>query len=319
MVGTAEGALGGGSVTRLAVLVPGGKGQVGSELSAILDARRGTLVHAPGSAELDITDAEAVRDAVEAFAEAAGDADLRPVVINSAAYTAVDAAESDPEGAHQVNVAGPAALAEACRACDLPLLHVSTDYVFPGDAGLPYEPTDDTGPRTVYGRTKLEGEQAVLESGARAWIVRTAWVYGAHGGNFVKTIARLAAQRDELSVVDDQIGSPTWAADLATGLLELAEPVAAGTGPRQRVLHCTNTGSTSWFEFARAIFGELDLDPQRVNPCTSADYPAKTPRPAYSVLSENAWRDAGLTPLRPWRDALRAAFNTDGEAFRNHR
>ncbi|MEV4647993.1 dTDP-4-dehydrorhamnose reductase [Saccharopolyspora sp. NPDC049357] len=304
-------------MTRLAVLVPGGKGQVGSELSAILDARRGSLVHAPGSSKLDITDTESVRDAVEAFAQAARDAELRPVVINTAAYTAVDAAESDPEGAHRVNVAGPAALAEACRDGGLPLLHVSTDYVFPGDADRPYEPGDETGPRTVYGRTKLEGERAVLESGASAWIVRTAWVYGAHGGNFVKTMARLAAQRDELSVVNDQIGSPTWAADLARGLLELAEPVAAGTGPQQRVLHCTNTGSTSWFEFARAIFAELGLDPHRVNPCTSADYPTRTPRPAYSVLSENAWRDAGLTPLRPWQDALKEAFTTSGEAFRH--
>ncbi|SFS40590.1 dTDP-4-dehydrorhamnose reductase [Saccharopolyspora flava] len=303
-------------MSRLAVLVPGGKGQVGSELSAILAARHDGLVHAPGSAELDITDREEVRDAVEAFAEAARDADLSPVVINTAAYTAVDAAETDPNSARQVNVAGPAALAEACRDGDLPLLHVSTDYVFPGDADRPYEPTDDTGPRTVYGRTKLDGEQAVLDSGARAWIVRTAWVYGAHGGNFVKTMARLAAQRDRLTVVDDQIGSPTWAADLAAGLLELAEPVAAGRGPAQRVLHCTNSGSTSWFEFARAIFTELGLDPQRVDPCTTADYPTKTPRPAYSVLSGNAWRDADLTPLRPWHDALREALTSNPEAFR---
>ncbi|RRO12751.1 dTDP-4-dehydrorhamnose reductase [Saccharopolyspora rhizosphaerae] len=305
-------------MTRLAALVPGGKGQVGSELAAILGARRGSLVHAPGSAELDITETEAVRDAVEALAEAASDAEMRPVVINTAACTAVDAAESDPESAERVNVTGAAVLAEACREGGLPLLHVSTDYVFPGDADRPYEPTDTTGPRTVYGRTKLEGEQAVLESGAHAWVVRTAWVYGAHGGNFVKTMARLAAQRDELSVVDDQIGSPTWAADLAAGLLELAGHAAAGDGPEQRVLHCTNTGSTSWFEFARAIFDELGLDPKRVKPCSSAEYPTKTPRPAYSVLSENAWREAGLTPLRPWRDALREAFATHPEAFRHH-
>lgn len=303
-------------MTGLAVLVPGGKGQVGSELSAILRARE-TLVHAPGSAELDLTDPEAVRDAVEAFAEVAGDAELRPVVINTAAYTAVDAAEADPERAREINVAGPASLAEACRDGDLPLLHVSTDYVFPGDADRPYEPTDETGPRTVYGRTKLEGEQAVLDSGARAWIVRTAWVYGAHGGNFVKTMARLAAQRDALSVVDDQIGSPTWAADLARGLLELAELAATGTGPQQQVLHCTNSGSTSWFDFARAIFTALDLDPNRVNPCSSAEYPTRTPRPAYSVLSGNAWQQAGLTPLQSWRDALEAAFGADGEAFRH--
>lgn len=302
-------------MTRLAVLVPGGRGQVGSELAALLEAAPGALVHAPGSSELDITDAGAVHDAVDSFAEAAQDADLRPVVINAAAYTAVDAAESDPETAARINAAGPATLAKACAAADLPLLHVSTDYVFRGDGSRPYQPADEPDPRTAYGRTKLDGESAVLDSGARAWVVRTAWVYGAHGGNFVKTMARVAAQRDRLKVVDDQFGSPTWAADLARGLLQLAERVAAGSGPKRRVLHCTNAGTTTWFEFARAVFTELGLDPQRVDPCTTEEYPVATPRPAYSVLSGDAWAEAGLTPLRPWREALGSAFESDGEAF----
>ncbi|MEV0703758.1 dTDP-4-dehydrorhamnose reductase [Saccharopolyspora sp. NPDC050389] len=303
-------------MSRLAVLVPGGRGQLGSELARILTARSGALVHAPGSKELDITDAEEIADAVGSFAETAKDAELEPVVINAAAYTGVDAAESDPDRAARINAEGAADLAKACRTSGLPLLHVSTDYVFPGDGTRPYEPTDPTGPRSVYGRTKLEGERAVLESGARAWVVRTAWVYGARGGNFVKTMIRLSGERDSLSVVDDQIGSPTWAADLANGLLELAERVADRQDPKQKVLHCTNSGQASWCEFARAIFAELGADENRVNPCTTADYPLPAPRPAYSVLSDAAWREAGLTPIRPWREALKAAFEADGEALR---
>lgn len=302
----------------VAALVAGGRGQLGTELSRLLSGS-GTLVHAPGSRELDITDAEAVSDAVESLSQTARDAKLRPVVLNAAAFTAVDAAESEPERAAAVNVEGAGAVARACAASGLPLLHVSTDYVFPGDATEPYEPDEATGPKTVYGRTKLDGEQAVLNSGAQAWVVRTAWVYGATGGNFVKTMARLEAERDELTVVDDQIGSPTWAADLAAGLLELAGRAVLRKGPERKVLHCTNSGAVSWYEFARAIFAELGADPERVRPCSTAEFPLPAPRPAYSVLSGRAWADAELTPLRPWREALSAAFAADGPALRgNH-
>lgn len=303
-------------MSRLAVLVPGGRGQVGSELARIMSARSGALVHAPGSAELDITDREAVADAVDSFAETARDAELRPVVVNASAYTAVDAAESDQDRAALVNAEGPAQLAKSCQRSGIPLLHVSTDYVFGGDADRPYEPADEPAPRTVYGRTKLDGERAVLDSGARAWVVRTAWVYGARGGNFVKTMVKLSRERDSLSVVGDQIGSPTWAADLAQGLLELAERVVERRGPDRKVLHCTNSGQVSWCDFARAIFAELGLEEARVQPCTTADFPRPAPRPAYSVLSDGAWREAGLTPMRSWREALHAAFETDGAALR---
>ncbi|KEI46090.1 dTDP-4-dehydrorhamnose reductase [Saccharopolyspora rectivirgula] len=296
----------------LAVLVPGGRGQVGAELAQLLGSRSGTLVHAPSSRELDITDEEAVADAVGSFTQAARDADLRPVVINTAAYTAVDQAETDVERAELVNATAPAILARVCRENGAPLVHVSTDYVFSGEASQPYEPEDATDPRTVYGRTKLAGERAVLESEAHAWVVRTAWVYGAHGTNFVKTMLRLQAEKDQLTVVHDQVGSPTWAADLAAGLVELAELIAQRNGPAARVLHCTNSGQTSWFEFARAIFTEVGADPQRVQPCTSAEFPRPAPRPAYSVLSGRSWQQAGLTPLRPWREALAAAFRTGG-------
>ncbi|WP_086825791.1 dTDP-4-dehydrorhamnose reductase [Allokutzneria sp. NRRL B-24872] len=301
-------------MTDFALLVPGGRGQLGADISALAETAGAGFVHAPGSAELDITDAEAVADAVSSLATTARDAGLRPVVINAAAYTAVDAAETDEARALEVNGDGPRNLAAACAEQRVRLLHVSTDYVFPGDATSPYEPADATEPRTAYGRTKLAGERAVLDSGAEAWVVRTAWVYGAVGGNFVKTMAKLEAQRDKLTVVGDQVGCPTWSADLARGLLELA---ALAEGPKQRVLHAAGGGETSWYGFARAVFEELGADPTRISPCTTADFPRPAPRPAYSVLSPRAWQEAGLSPLRPWREALAAAFAEHGEALRS--
>ncbi|GLZ35691.1 NAD(P)-dependent oxidoreductase [Lentzea sp. NBRC 105346] len=264
------------------IVVPGGRGQLGSDLAAASPE-----VRALSSAELDVTDPAAVAEAV-----VAADA-----VINCAAYTAVDAAETDEDRAFQVNAVGPGLLAAACAERGVPFVHVSTDYVFAGDANRPYEPTDPTGPKTAYGRTKLAGEERVLAAGG--WVVRTAWVYGATGNNFVKTMARLESERDTVSVVDDQRGSPTWSADLAAGLLQLLE-----IRPAQRLLHATGGGDTTWFGFTRAIFEELGADPARVLPCTTADFPRPAPRPAYSVLSGKAWADAGLTPLPAWRDAL---------------
>ncbi|MDR7301313.1 dTDP-4-dehydrorhamnose reductase [Haloactinomyces albus] len=302
--------------SRLAVLIPGGRGQLGRELARRVGAGRNCLVHAPGSTELDIADPDAVADVVDSFTEAARDAQLRPVVLNAAAYTAVDAAETDRTRAAEVNTGGAAALAEACRACELPLVHVSTDYVFPGDATEPYEPEHTPSPRTVYGRTKLDGERAVLASQARAWVVRTSWVYGGRGGNFVKTMTRLESERETVSVVDDQFGSPTWAADLASGLVELADRATRQQGPQRAVLHCTNSGRASWFELARAVFSELGADPDRVRPCSTADFPRPAPRPAFSALSERAWIEEGCTPMRPWRQALSEAFARDGGALR---
>jgi dTDP-4-dehydrorhamnose reductase len=295
----------------LSLLVPGGHGQLGRELAA-----RASVVRAPGSAELDVTNAGAVVEAVKALAESAAGAGLKPVVINAAAYNAVDAAETDSTRAFAVNADGPRLIAAACAATNVPLVHVSTDYVFPGDADRPYETDDLVRPRTAYGTTKAAGEDAVLRSGARAWVVRTAWVYGAFGGNFVKTMARLAASRDTLSVVDDQRGCPTWTGDLAEGLLALAIRIASGDGPSSPVLHSAGGGETTWFGFAQAIFEELGLDPARVRPCTTEEFPRPAPRPAYSVLSDRAWREAGLPPMRPWREALAAAFAEHGEHFR---
>ncbi|TVT17750.1 dTDP-4-dehydrorhamnose reductase [Amycolatopsis acidiphila] len=290
----------------LSLLVPGGTGQLGRDLAALSSPEIDVV--APGSAELDVTSAGAVVAAVSALAERAREAGATPLVINAAAYTAVDAAETDERRAFAVNVDGPRVLAAVCSSRRVPLVHVSTDYVFAGNADRPYEPEDDLEPHSAYGRTKAAGEDAVLGSGAQAWVVRTSWVYGASGSNFVKTMVRLEGERETLSVVDDQHGAPTWSADLASGLLELGRSIVEGHGPSRRILHCTGGGETTWFGFTRAIFEELGADPERVKPCTTEEFPRPAPRPAYSVLSNKSWVDAGLTPLRPWRDGLAAYF-----------
>ncbi len=285
-------------MTRL--LVTGARGQLGSDL---LRAAAGAGIPATGlgSKDLDITDAGAVETAVAAFANSEGDGPA--VVINAAAYTAVDAAETDLDGATAGNVTGPENLAKAAAAHGVRLIHVSTDYVFPGDASEPYEVDAPTGPRSVYGSTKLAGERAVLAAHPDAHVVRTAWVYGATGSNFVKTMVKLEAAHKTITVVDDQLGSPTWSADLAAGLVELAGADVPGG-----VLHATGGGETTWWGLAKAVFAELGADPERVLPTTTDAFPRPAPRPAYSVLSGRAWQQAGLTPLREWRAALAEAF-----------
>jgi dTDP-4-dehydrorhamnose reductase len=306
----------------LSLLVPGAAGQLGRDLVAAA-ARAGiTRIHAPDSAQLDVTNPATVFDVVEAASSlgsssssgssrslsqrlSSGDGRPRLVVINAAAFTAVDAAEQ--EGAAQaqaVNAEGPANLARACAAHQAHLIQVSTDYVFAGNSAGPHKVDSPTVPGTVYGRTKLAGERAVLSSGASAHVVRTAWLYGAHGTNFVRTMAALARERETIRVVDDQHGNPTWTADLADGLIALAlavDRVPVG------VLHCANTAATTWFALAKAVFTELGADPDRVQPCRTADFPRPAPRPANSVLDTTGWVAAGLPGLRHWRRALHAA------------
>ncbi|MPY97482.1 MAG: dTDP-4-dehydrorhamnose reductase [Actinophytocola sp.] len=289
----------------LALLVPGGSGQLGGDI-ARRASEAGAVVRAPGSDDLDVTQAGQAIAAVRELAALALDEGHQPLVINTAAYTDVDGAESDEQRAFTVNADGPRGLAAACATTKVPLVHISTDYVFSGDTDRPYVPDDALSPRSAYGRTKAAGEAAVLASGARAWVVRTAWVYGAGGKNFVNTMMRLERERDALSVVNDQHGSPTWTYDLAGGLLELANAIVDGRPPEQQALHCTGGGDTTWYEFARAIFAELGADPERVQPCTTAEFPRPAARPAYGVLSNASWREAGLTPLRDWREALTA-------------
>lgn len=278
-------------------LVTGARGQVGSHVTAALTAA-GADVVALGRDGLDVTDAAAV-DAVVA--------QVRPdVVVNTAAYTAVDAAETDVDAANAGNRDAPAHLAAALARHGGRLVHVSTDYVFAGDADRPYEPTDPTGPRTVYGHSKLAGEQEVRRLLPDASVVvRSAWIFGGPGANFVGTMQRLERERDTVDVVVDQFGSPTAAPDLAAGLIELGAALAGG-GVLPAVLHAVNAGTASWYELARATFAAAGADPQRVRPTTSAVFVRPAPRPAWSVLSTAAWERAGLTPLRPWPDALAA-------------
>lgn len=282
------------------IVVTGAAGQLGSQLLG----RGGASVRGLTSAELDITDPVSIYDAL-------GDLGPGDVLINCAAYTAVDNAETDRQAALDVNAAGPGYLAEHTARTGTRLIHISTDYVFTGLASRPLEPGDPTGPDSVYGATKLAGEHAVRAIDPNATIVRTAWVYtGAPGASdFVGTMRRLESQRDTVSVVTDQVGSPTYSGDLADGLLELVRDVgrpeseAAG-----RILHASNAGSCSWFDLAQAVFAEVGADPARVLPTTTAEFPRPAPRPPYSVLSGRAWQSAQLTPLRDWRAALAAAI-----------
>ncbi|WP_045822161.1 dTDP-4-dehydrorhamnose reductase [Williamsia herbipolensis] len=287
------------------LIVIGAGGQVGRLLAT------GPATVALGRAEIDIADAARVDRAL-------GDLTPDDVVVNCAAHTAVDAAETDVEAARLGNEIGPANLARATARHGARLIHLSTDYVFPdaaGDQRVPWEPGDldpEAQPASVYGRTKLAGERAVAGIDPRATVVRTAWVYtGALGGNdFVATMRRLEAERDTVSVVDDQVGSPTYAVDLAAGLLALADrPDLTGA-----TLHATNAGSCSWFDLARAVFAGVGADPQRVAPTTTAAFPRPAPRPSYSVLSGRSWAAAGLPPLRDWRAGLTAALAADGVA-----
>jgi dTDP-4-dehydrorhamnose reductase len=283
-------------------LVTGAKGQLGHDLVAVLAARGEQAVTAVGRAELDLTDEAAVRSTVRQWLSSVDDGD-RAVLLNAAAYTAVDAAETDEATAAVVNGDAPGWLAEEVAGRGR-LVHVSTDYVFDGTATDPYRVDTPPAPRSAYGRTKAAGERAVAAAGGDATVVRTAWVYGQQGANFVRTMLRLEAERETVSVVDDQVGSPTWSADLAAGLVELG----ARSDAAPPVLHYTNSGQVSWCGFARAVFEEVGADPARVLPITTAEFPRPAPRPAYSVLDGSAWDAAGLPPRQPWRSALAEAM-----------
>jgi dTDP-4-dehydrorhamnose reductase len=284
-------------------LVTGARGQLGTDLLEVLGARSGDDVTGLGRAELDLTDEAAVRRVVRDWLS--GVRADRAVLVNAAAYTAVDAAETDEETADLVNGRAPGWLAGEMAGRGR-LVHVSTDYVFDGAATAPYPVDAPIAPASAYGRTKAAGEGAVAAAGGDASVVRTAWVYGRSGANFVRTMLRLEAQHETLTVVDDQVGSPTWSADLAAGLVELG----TREGAVPPVLHYTNTGQVSWCGFARAVFEEVGADPERVRPITTAEFPRPAPRPAYSVLDGSAWMAAGLAPLRPWREALTEAMRS---------
>jgi len=284
----------------MSVLVVGPRSMLAQELLPCLQ-QAGLSVVGRGRPGLDLTQKASI-DAV--FEE------VRPdICINTAAYTAVDKAESDAAGAFAVNCDGVASLAEACRAVAVPLIHLSTDYVFPGTASRPYLEEDPTAPLGVYGRSKWEGEEALRAMHREHLIVRTAWLYGHHGNNFVKTMLRLARERQVLQVVHDQHGCPTWTRDLARALTVMCQRLAQAQDTHLwGTYHFCGAGQTTWYDFARAIFAEVRgsevLRIQRVDPIPTTAYPTPAQRPAYSVLDcSKIHRVFGITP-RPWRDTL---------------
>jgi dTDP-4-dehydrorhamnose reductase len=277
-------------------LVTGAAGMLGRDLTALIAERGGDELTSLARADLDITDREAVTASVQA---------ARPdVVVNCAAWTAVDAAETEEDAALAVNGAGPRNLAAACAVAGTRLVQPSTDYVFRGDGTRPYAEDDQPAPATAYGRTKLAGERAVIELLPDAgYVLRTAWLYGAHGPNFVRTMIRLEGARDTVAVVNDQHGQPTWTADVARQIVLLVD-----SGGPAGIYHATSSGQTTWFELARAVFGLLGADPGRVTPTDSRELARPAPRPAYSVLGHARWASVGLPALPGWEQSLRAAF-----------
>lgn len=283
----------------LQFLIIGGGGQVGLELQAY-DWPDGATAFAPDRSTLDIADESAVADLIAS----------RPwsAVINTAAYTAVDQAESEVGAAWRINALGPALLADATAKAKIPLVHVSTDYVFSGDAKRPYSESDPIGPLGVYGASKEGGEQAVRTTNPRHAIVRTAWVVSAHRGNFLKTMLRLGSERPVLSIVGDQVGNPTAAGDLAAALADIAHRLARDPDAPVGTYHFVNTGDTSWHGFADGIFAEArarGLATPKTKAIRTEDYPTSARRPANSRLStEKLTRDYGIRP-RPWAEAIR--------------
>lgn len=298
------------------VLVVGGDGQVGTDLRRRLAAtaqvltttRSGRLADGGECEALDLGDADAIAPLLRRLSP--------DHVVNAAAYTAVDRAESEPALAQAVNAVAPGRLAEACAAAGIGLIHFSTDYVFDGRATRPYREDDATAPLNVYGRSKLDGETAIADSGARHLILRTAWVYAAaHGHNFLRTMLRLGAEREELRVVADQRGSPTPTWLLAEATARVLERGIVASGVR----HLAAAGETSWHGFAEAIFAEalargLLARAPRVIAIGAADYPTPAQRPAYSVLDTQALRSEYALEFPDWREGLRTAFERGGSA-----
>ena len=279
------------------ILLLGNRGQLGTTLQPLLEQFGD--VEAYDHDGIDLADAETTRQRILEIAPR--------LIINTAAYTAVDKAESEPEMAEKVNAIAPAVVAECAAQLDAGLIHYSTDYVFDGSASQPYKEEDPASPQSVYGRTKLAGEEAVLASGADALILRTAWVYSLHGHNFLKTMLRLAAERDELTIVGDQYGSPTSTQALSDATVELVKYFVRHNGfpsEVQGVYHMTCEGETSWAGFARAIIAASEHADTRVTDITTAGYPTPAARPAYSVLSGDKLDKKFGIRMPNWEDAL---------------
>jgi len=287
-----------------ATLITGANGQLGRSLRDIADKLPGTL-HFTDIGELDICDRSAVNEYVKT-----NHIDL---IINCAAYTAVDKAEDEPEIAAGINAQAPGILAEAARENGALLIHTSTDYVFDGKGPRPYKESDSTSPASVYGKTKLAGEKAVEESGCRYIIIRTAWLYSEYGSNFAKTIIRLAKERDMVSVVFDQTGTPTYAGDLASAIAEVVshkdDPEFHRNGEK-RIYHFSNEGVCSWYDFALEIVERAGIKTATVKPVTSDQFPSKATRPAYSVLDKGLIKSTYGITIPYWKISLKKCIDS---------
>jgi dTDP-4-dehydrorhamnose reductase len=281
-------------------LIAGANGMLGRDLQTALEGREVTAL---GRADLDVTDAAAVAAAAHGH----------DVVINCAAYTKVDDAETHEDHAYAVNAIGPANLAEACSETGARLVTISTDYVFDGKATSPYAENRPRDPINAYGRTKAAGEELALDRHSDGtFVVRTAWLYGAHGPNFAQAMLNLAGSKETWAVVDDQVGQPTWTADLAGQIVAMLDADAPAG-----IYHGTNSGRASWYDFARAVLAESGIDPDRITPTDSGAFTRPAPRPSFSVLGHDGWKAAGLAPMREWREALSAAV-ASGVFARSH-
>lgn len=283
------------------ILVTGARGQVGYELAAAL--RNVGQVTAFDRSTLDLADADAIVDAVRDHAP--------ELIVNAGAYTAVDRAEQERELAFSINARAPGILAEEAKRTGSVLVHYSTDYVFDGEQTTPYDETATPNPLNVYGESKLAGERAIAASGARAIVLRTSWVYSLRGSNFLLTMRRLARERDELRVVDDQIGVPNWARTIAETTATLASRGIPYLAERAGLFHMSSSGQTTWYEFASAIIGETTKP--RIVPIRTAEYPTPARRPRFGVLKTARFERTFEVSLPPWRSALQCCLTSPAD------
>ncbi|MEI7596072.1 MAG: dTDP-4-dehydrorhamnose reductase [Bacteroidota bacterium] len=281
----------------LNILITGSNGQLGFELRQLSSEYKKFNCHFTDVDDLDITKINQLEDFFKS-----NNIDF---IINSAAYTAVDKAETDIENANLVNVTAVENLVDICKKYNCKLIHVSTDYVFDGNSHIPYKESDQTNPIGVYAVTKLEGEKLIIDSKIDSAIIRTSWLYSTHGNNFVKTIMRLAKEREQLGVLFDQVGTPTYAADLAAAIFKVIENYKSNSCAE--IFHFSNEGAISWFDFAKSIVEIANINCQ-INPIETYQYPTPAKRPAYSILNKAKIKETYSLEIPYWRDSLKKAI-----------
>ncbi|MDH8701213.1 dTDP-4-dehydrorhamnose reductase [Dysgonomonadaceae bacterium PH5-43] len=285
------------------ILITGANGQLGSELRCIADNYSNFIFFFTDIDTLDLTNKDAVSNYVE-------DNKIH-YIVNCAAYTAVDKAEDDADLCYKINVDAVKNIANAARSkAKAKVIHISTDYVFDGEGNRPYKETDNTNPQSVYGKSKREGEEALLDSNPDSIIIRTAWLYSSFGNNFVKTMLRLSKEREELNVVADQKGTPTYAADLAKAILDIVEYSERNNNFASGIYHYSNEGETTWFDFTNEIVKQAGITTCKINPISTDQYPVKAKRPQYSVLDKTKIRDTFNIDVPEWRESLKRAIRS---------